>query len=116
MHVKILLIILLLTTAMALSQSAREPKEIVNKESEVENIPKLKDKDVKLFIDKIEIQGRLEKPQAVFIIPGDNPEIDDISIKRSFFDAIFRPVEKEGRIQTKISMEPIKGRSDYIPW
>ncbi len=49
---------------------------------------------VKLFIEKIEVEGTLEKPQAVFILPGRSPEIDDIVLSRSFFNELFRPVEK----------------------
>ncbi len=37
------------------------------------------DLSVKLFLDKIEVEGKLEKPQAIFIIPGSDPEIDDYS-------------------------------------
>ena len=43
----------------------------------------------------------MEKPQAVFIIPGKSPEIDDIRIERSFFSDIFRTVEKKGRAVSK---------------
>jgi hypothetical protein len=70
---------------------------------------------IKLFLDKIEVMGHIEKPQAVFIIPGNDPEIDDIQIQRSFFKEIFRPVEKKGRIIEK-SSEGKKDRKDYIPW
>lgn len=54
------------------------------------------DKDnVKIFLDKIEILGRIEKPQTVFIIPGKDATISDIQIDRSFFREIFRSVEKD---------------------
>ncbi len=52
-----------------------------------------KKSDVKIFLDKIEILGRIEKPQTVFIIPGKNPTVDDIQIDRSFFKEIFRKIE-----------------------
>ena len=52
-----------------------------------------KKSDVKIFLDKIEILGRIEKPQTVFIIPGKNPKVDDILIDRSFFREIFRTIE-----------------------
>jgi len=81
-----------------------------------EDQTKIQDKELKLFMDKIEIEGRLEKPQAVFIIPGKNPEIDDIRIRRSFFNNIFRSVERKGSIITKINAKPVKDRKDYIPW
>ncbi len=53
-----------------------------------------KDK-VRIFLDKIEILGRIEKPQTVFIIPGRDPSVDDIHIDRSFFKEIFRSIEKD---------------------
>ncbi|MFQ5638548.1 MAG: hypothetical protein ACE5IR_11195 [bacterium] len=53
-----------------------------------------KDK-VKIFLDKIEILGRIEKPQTVFILPGKDPSVDDIHIDRSFFKEIFRTIEKD---------------------
>lgn len=52
-----------------------------------------KKSDVKIFLDKIEILGRIEKPQTVFIIPGKNSTVDDIQIDRSFFKEIFRKIE-----------------------
>ena len=51
--------------------------------------------NVKIFLDKIEILGRIEKPQTVFIIPGKDAAINDIQIDRSFFREIFRSVEKD---------------------
>lgn len=56
---------------------------------------KKKQEDVKVFLDKIEILGRIEKPQTVFIIPGKDPAVEDIHIDRSFFKEIFRSVEKD---------------------
>ena len=73
------------------------------------------DENNKVFLDKIEIEGRLEKPQAVFIIPGSNPEIDDINIERAFFNEIFRPVERTGRA-TASRAAPGQERKDVIPW
>ncbi len=92
-------------------------KENQEKESQTSNSPELEDTDVKLFVDKIEVNGQLEKPQALFFLPGSTPDIDDIHIEHSFFTDIFRPVEKRGRIQTNTSTEPAnKERKDYIPW
>ena len=48
----------------------------------------------KILLDKINITGELEKPQAVFILPGNDPDVEDIQIERSFLKEIFRPVEK----------------------
>jgi hypothetical protein len=71
---------------------------------------------VRMLLDKIEIEGRLEKPQAVFIIPGHNPEIDDINIERSFFNEIFRPVEKKNQTVNKQAPAGKQVRKDVIPW
>jgi len=48
-----------------------------------------------IFLDKIEIEGRVEKPQTIFILPGQDPEVDSIQIERSFFREIFRKIEKD---------------------
>ncbi len=84
-------------------------------QQEQEQRPRVDDGSIKLFLEKIQVTGQLEKPQAVFIIPGNNPEIDDIQIDRSFFKKIFRPVEKKGRIINKPAAKS-KERHDYIPW
>ncbi|MFQ5770725.1 MAG: hypothetical protein ACE5HX_09325 [bacterium] len=52
-----------------------------------------KQEDVKIFLDKIEILGRIEKPQTVFIIPGNDPIVEGIQVDRSFFKQIFRAIE-----------------------
>jgi hypothetical protein len=73
-------------------------------------------KDVKIFIDKIKVEGQLEKPQAVFILPGQTPDIDDIQIERSFMKEIFRPVEKRVTVETRYRPEYSKKRKDIIEW
>jgi len=55
---------------------------------------KVSDKDMKLFLNQIEIYGQIAKPQTVFIIPGTDPRVDGLRIDRHFFTHIFRPVEK----------------------
>lgn len=77
---------------------------------------KVNQNDVKLFIDKIEVEGQLEKPQAVFILPGQTPDIDDIQIERSFMKEIFRPVEKRITVETKYRPDYTKKRKDVIEW
>lgn len=49
----------------------------------------------RMFLDKVEVLGALAKPQALFIIPGQDPKVDGIEIDRSFFREIFRPYEKD---------------------
>ncbi|MFQ5707084.1 MAG: hypothetical protein ACE5HO_06510 [bacterium] len=68
-----------------------------------------KKKDLNIFLDKIEILGRIEKPQTVFIIPGTDPSVDDIQIDRSFFKEIFRKIERDDfpRLADKTKNEPI---------
>jgi len=68
---------------------------------------KTRKSDVKIFLDKIEILGRIEKPQTVFIIPGKNPTVDDIQIDRSFFKEIFRTIEID---QIRKEIEKIEDR------
>lgn len=65
--------------------------------------PEVNEEAIKIFLDKVEVLGYLEKPQAIFIIPGTNPEVEDIDIDRSFFKEIFRPVEKRGRSPKKLT-------------
>jgi len=64
--------------------------------------------EAKIFLDKISVTGKLEKPQAVFVLPGQTPEIDDIQIKRSFIKELFRPVEKLDHVQQKKTEKSIK--------
>lgn len=73
-------------------------------EREIASDLQKKQQDVKIFLDKIEILGRVEKPQTVFIVPGSDTEIGDIQIDRSFFEEIFRPIEKEA-LERKIRMK-----------
>ncbi len=77
---------------------------------------KVKQEYFKLLIDKIEVEGQLEKPQAVFILPGQTPDIDDIQIERSFMQDIFRPVEKRTTVETKYRAAYTKKRKDVIEW
>lgn len=74
------------------------------------------DQQFKMFLDKIEVEGKLEKPQAIFIIPGSDPEIDDIQIQRSFFEEIFRRVEPAGRIGPRPNPASPGDRNDVLPW
>lgn len=85
-------------------------------EADTSQSANVKQEDVKLFIDKIEIEGQLEKPQAVFILPGQTPDIDDIQIERSFMQDIFRPIEKRTTVETKYRAAYTKKRKDVIEW
>lgn len=73
--------------------------------------PSVVEEAVKIFVNKIEVLGRIEKPQAVFIVPGTDPRVDDIGIDRSFFQEIFRPLERDGVRRTLN-----RHARDYLPW
>lgn len=56
----------------------------------------------KLVLDNIEIEGRIEKPQTVFILPSRETVVDDILIDRSFFKEIFRKIEKDQLVDASV--------------
>jgi len=117
----VILLFFILCSTFTGTANAGEAQEKQKPTQHTENISPpaestISDGAIKLFLDKIDVLGRLEKPQAVFIVPGTNPEIDDIRIDRSFFSEIFRPVEKSGRRGSKRSSESKQGRKDFIPW
>jgi hypothetical protein len=121
---KLLVLIMLGLTVLAFQAFAQNPKtapqaadSTAAKTAQKPATPApVDDGAVRMLLDKIEIEGRLEKPQAVFIIPGRNPEIDDINIERSFFNDIFRPVEKKNQTITKQNQVGTQDRKDVIPW
>lgn len=119
MNLKILCVLLTISSqifAQENKENQTPSKKDTTQEIEQNIKPDIKENDVKLFIDKIEIEGRLEKPQAVFILPGQTPEIDDIPIERSFLSEIFRPVEKKKTVETKYAPQEKKMRKDVIEW
>lgn len=71
------------------------------------------DKAMKVFLNKIEIYGRIAKPQTVFIIPGTDPRVDGINIERRFFNDIFRTVEKSTLRKEWIREQR---KDDHILW
>lgn len=97
-----LALILALLPAQGFAQQQTEPQ-----------VPKLDRKVIRVFLDKIEVAGRIEKPQAIFIIPGKSPEIEDIRIDRTFFREIFRKVEYPTGARRK-KQEVV--RKEYILW
>lgn len=67
---------------------------------------------LKLMLDQIEIRGWIEKPQTILVVPGVNPEVDDIGLDRSFVNEIMRPLDKE-----KFEKQKIRRRKEkVIPW
>ena len=117
---KVTLIIFILTIACLAQENqpaapdtaAQEQPVVTGQQSPAQN----SQDPMKLFLDNIEVTGQLEKPQAVFFIPGTNPGIDDIQIDRSFFESIFRPVEKKNLITPNLPPEPVKESNNGIPW
>jgi hypothetical protein len=70
-----------------------------------------KQKQLKLRMEAIEIQGWVEKPQAIFVLQGVNPEVDDIGLNRTFVDEILRPIDKD-----RFEKQKVKKRKTVIPW
>ena len=73
---------------------------------------KLSPESVKILLDKIDVRGWIEKPQMVYVVPGVNPEIDDIVLDRSFLDEIMKPISKEDFEKQKFA----KTKRMAIPW
>jgi len=70
-----------------------------------------KKKTIKLFLDQIEVQGWIDRPQMVYVVPGINPEVDDILLDRSFLDEILRPLDKD-----KFERQKLIRKKIVIPW
>ena len=70
-----------------------------------------KKESFKLLMDAIEVRGWIEKPQSVFVVPGINPEVDDIILDRSFANEILRPLDKD-----KFEKQKVRKRKTVIPW
>ncbi len=103
-------------TAETASTSAQDSLRLLDPRSSLPDSLRDDDHSFRLFLDKIEVEGKLEKPQAIFIIPGGDPEIDDIEIKRSFFEEIFRPVAPSAHLGLKQKPSSTSKRKDVFPW
>ncbi len=73
--------------------------------------PLVGDQEVRIFLDKIEVLGQIDRPQAVYVVLGSDPRVDDIGLDRSFFKEIFRPVDK-----ASVEKSLTRRSRDYIPW
>jgi hypothetical protein len=87
--------VLAFTLAFVFLCSGRILAEQDKKASKPKDSEKQEQKASKLVLDNIEIEGRIEKPQTVFILPGRDTAVDDILIDRSFFKEIFRQIDKD---------------------
>lgn len=77
-----------------------------SKDQKVKQIPQ------KIFLDKIEVEGWIEKPQTIYIVPGSDPKVDDIKIDRTFIEEILMPLDKdtfEKKIRAKLT-------PPRVPW
>jgi len=95
---RVFLLLLLLVVALSANDLCSQEKagkgEADSSASGNFSVKKRKE-EVKLFLDKIDILGRIEKPQTAFIVQGKDPSVDEVQIDRSFFREIFRKVEKD---------------------
>lgn len=91
----VLFVTLFLNNAAALAQTEIKDKKKRNAESE----KKVTQTNTKILLDKIEITGKIEKPQTAFIIQGQEQAVEDIHIDRSFFREMFREIEREDMIK-----------------
>jgi len=91
----IILILTLFAAMAAVAQEQSAPPTLTTAVADTLPAPVINDdaKNVRVFVDKIEVIGTIAKPQALFIIPGRDPKVDGIQIDRSFFREIFRPME-----------------------
>ncbi|HQG45599.1 MAG TPA: hypothetical protein PLG50_08065, partial [bacterium] len=103
-------------TAETSTASAQDSLRLLDPRSSLPDSLRDDEHSFRLFLDKIEVEGKLEKPQAIFIIPGSDPEIDDIEIKRSFFEEIFRPVAPSAHLGLKQKPSSTSKRKDVFPW
>jgi|Deesub1362B_J571_1020462.scaffolds.fasta_scaffold27993_2 hypothetical protein len=69
-------------------------------------------KSLKLLLEEIEVQGWIEKPQMVYVVPGINPEVDDIVLDRSFIDEILKPLDKDKFEKQRLLLS----KKVVIPW
>ena len=81
----------ILVLVIVFSAIAQNPK--AEKSELSDNTVKQTEDGVEI-LDAVKIYGSIEKPQTVFIIPGKDPQVEDVEIKRSFLKEIYRKVEK----------------------
>lgn len=121
-NIQYLLFIILLTflfgwgnysNSIAMENPTLNLKSLQDDKNKKADESKVSDKDIKLFLNQIEIYGQIAKPQTVFIIPGTDPRVDGLRIDRHFFSHIFRPVEKSTLRRVRIKQGKDK---DNILW
>jgi hypothetical protein len=85
---KLTLAVLLMTTTLGAQTRDKT-------EAKADTVKKEERTNTKILLDKIEITGKIEKPQTAFIIQGQEQSVEDIHIDRSFFREMFRKIERE---------------------
>jgi hypothetical protein len=105
-------VIWLFLVILFVSTSSIIAKEVALKQ-DGEKINGVDSKTMNVFMNQIEIYGRIAKPQTVFIIPGTDPRVDGIRIERYFYRDIFRTVEKSLLRKEK---KEIQRNKDYLLW
>ena len=87
-HVLVGLLLVLCAASSGTAQDQTKPTPTVQDTTQ-------KAKSLKLLLKHMEIEGWVEKPQMVYVVPGINPKVDDIVLERSFLDEILRPLNKD---------------------
>jgi hypothetical protein len=89
-----LALLLLLATVPA---SAQDPAGAAPKESQAASESKPKDPKKKKVIrlDAITVEGRIQKPQAFYILQRSNLNFDELNKAESFTPKVVKSVEKE---------------------
>ena len=111
MTVKIRMILILLTTLVCLSGAKLFAQNPVTDSTATQPDQTKKEAALRLLLDQIEVKGWIEKPQMVFVVPGVNPEIDDIVLDRSFLNEMMRPLDKD-----QFEGQKILNQKMVIPW
>ncbi len=91
-----LALLLLLAAAPVLAQDTATPKQA---QGESQGEAKTAQKDTKkrkvIRLDAITVEGRIQKPQAFYILQRSNLEFDELHEAESFAPKVVKSVEKE---------------------
>ena len=108
---KICIGLVFLIIILTLGQTPRVEAQEQNQQKVARQDTTTRKRSIKLFLKQIEVQGWIDRPQMVYVVPGINPEVDDILLDRSFLDEILRPLDKDKFEQQKLVRKKI-----VIPW
>ena len=88
-----LALLLLLTAAPVLAQDSAAPKDASAQTAAPKDKETSKKKVIRL--DAITVEGRIQKPQAFYILQRSNPSFDELHPPESFVPKVVESVEKE---------------------